>query len=118
MADDPVCPMCRLRVTAGAPVLFEHGDVIHLDCHLGLLEAGTAVARLLRDRPGHRLCVVCIGSALGITPTEAQGGTTRLRALRGFETRFDQCIGCGSRRQVIRALRAPGGDVSRDSRTG
>jgi len=118
MADDPICPMCRTRVAASVPVLFEHGEVIHLDCHLGLLDAGGAIARLLRTRPGHGLCTSCLAHALGLTAGEAQAGVARLRALRGFEARFDHCVGCGSRRQVVRALRTPGGGVISTTRTG
>jgi hypothetical protein len=109
--------MCRLPVAAGSPALFEHGDVIHLDCHLGVLDPGAAVARLLCQRPGQPLCVTCIAAALDLTVGEAQAGSARLRALRGFQVRYDACLGCGGRRQVMRALRAPGGRAARDSRT-
>ena len=100
--------MCCQPVAAGAPAVFEHGDTIHLDCHLGLMDAGAAVARLLRARPGQPLCATCIAGALGLTFGEAQAGSARLRPLRGFTTRFDACLGCGNRRQVVRALRGPG----------
>ena len=82
-ATDPICPMCCLPVAPGAAALFEHGDVIHLDCHLGLMDPGAAVARLLRERSGQALCATCIAGALGLTSAEAQGGSARLRALRG-----------------------------------
>jgi hypothetical protein len=91
--------------------------VIHLDCHLSLMDGGAAVARLLRERPGHALCATCIAGALGLTVGEAQAGSARLRPLRGFEIRFEVCVGCGSRRQVVRALRAPGWRAGRGSRT-
>jgi hypothetical protein len=109
--------MCRRPVVAGTPALVEHGDVIHLDCHLGLMDAGSAVAALLRERPGQRLCVTCIAGALGITFGEAQAGSARLRPLKGFEIRFEVCLGCGGRRQVVRAVRAPGRSATRDSRS-
>jgi hypothetical protein len=86
------------------------GDAVHLDCHLGLLDASAAVARLLRERPGHALCTNCIAVALVITPLEAQTGTRRLRALRGFEMRFGTCLGCGGRRQVLRVSRNASGE--------
>jgi hypothetical protein len=100
--------MCRRPVAAGTPVIVEHGETIHPDCHLGLMDAGAAVARLLRERPGEPLCAPCIATALGLTFTEAQAGSARLRPLRGFVTRFETCLGCGKRRQVVRALRGPG----------
>jgi hypothetical protein len=114
-AADPRCPLCCRPVTAGASALVEHGEPIHVECHLGLLDAGAAVARLLRQRPGHPLCATCIAHALGLTVGEAQAGSARLRALRGFEIRFDQCVGCNTRSQVVRAIRGPG--QIRDART-
>jgi hypothetical protein len=116
-ADDRTCPMCCRPVAAGAPAVFEHGDIIHLDCHLGLMDAGSAVARLLRGRPGQPLCAACIAGALGLTFGEAQAGSARLRPLRGFATRFEACLGCGHRRQVVRALRSPGARFVRTGRT-
>jgi len=114
---DRTCPLCRLPVAPGAPALVERGEVLHLACHLGLTDAGVAVARLLRERPGHPLCVGCIASALGLTSGEAQAGSARLRPLKGFEVRFDACVGCGRRRQVVRALRGPGRAPARGSRS-
>ena len=107
-ADAHTCPMCRRPVVAGTPAIVERGETIHPDCHLGLIDAGAAVARLLRERPGQPLCAPCIATALGLTLAEAQAGCARLRPLRGFATRFDTCLGCGKRRQVVRALRGPG----------
>jgi hypothetical protein len=105
---DPICPMCWRPVVRGSPAFFEQGDVIHPGCHLGLMDAGAAIACLLRERPGQPLCVDCIAKALSITALEAEGASERLRPLRGFEIRRDVCVGCSSRRQVVRALRAVG----------
>ncbi len=107
--------MCCLPVTADARTLVEHGEVIHLACHLGLLDAGAAIARLLRQHPGHPLCATCIGAALTVTQSEAEEGVTRLRPLRGFAVRYDTCVGCGRRRQAIRAVRTLGTVRSRGS---
>ena len=106
--DAHTCPMCRRPVAAGTPAIVEHGDTLHPGCHLGLMDAGAAVARLLRERPGRPLCTLCIAAALGLTVAEAQAGSARLRPLRGFVTRFEACLGCGKRRQVVRALRGSG----------
>jgi len=111
------CPLCCRPVTLDAASIADRGDVMHLACHLALTDAGAAVARLLRMRPGQPLCVTCIATALGLTPAEAQAGSARLRPLRGFEMRFEECVGCGARRQVVRALRGPGPRAVRDSRT-
>lgn len=112
------CPMCRQPVVPGSAALFERGEAIHVSCHLGLMDPGAAVARLLRERPGHPLCSGCIAHALGLTVSEAQAGSARLRALRGFELRFDMCVGCRSRRQIVRALRAPVRRTERGSEAG
>ncbi len=91
--------------------------MIHLDCHLGLTDAGAAIARLLRERPGQPLCAACIASGLELTLEEAQAGTARLRPLGGFDVRFAVCVGCGSRRRVVHAVRGPGARSLRDSRS-
>ena len=90
---------------------------MHVGCDLGLSDAGHAIARLLQQREGYALCIECIARALGITPLEAEIGSARLRPLRGFETRFDACIGCRARRQVVRAVRAGLRRSTRRSRT-
>jgi len=114
----PLCPMCRRPLSASAPMLVVDRDrSIHVACDLGLADAGTAIARLLQQRPGHALCIECIAHSLSITPLEAEIGSARLRPLRGFDVRFDACVGCRARRQVVRALRADLRQSTRDSRT-
>ena len=113
----PTCPMCGKAVGAGAPALVEQGETIHLGCHLGLMDAGAAIAGLLREHPGQPLCVACIAGALGITSGEAHAGSARLRSLKGFQTRLAVCLGCGGRRQVLRALRSVGRRFAGESRT-
>jgi hypothetical protein len=110
--------MCCQPIMPGSAALFERGEAIHVRCHLGLMDAGAAVARLLRDRPGQPLCSACVAHALDLTIGEAQAGSARLRALQGFELRFEMCVGCGSRRQVVRALRAPARRAERGSEAG
>ena len=97
--------MCGQAVTAEMAAFFEHGDVLHLSCHLGLMDAGAAVARMLLDRPEQSLCIACIAEALVLTPAEAEVGATRVQALPGFGSRFGSCVGCGRRGRVVRALR-------------
>ncbi|MBM4441191.1 MAG: hypothetical protein FJ027_12295 [Candidatus Rokubacteria bacterium] len=97
--------MCRRPVAADTPAFFEHGEVIHLDCHLGLMDAGAAVGRLLRERAERPLCAECLANALMITPGEAEVAAIRLRRLPRFAMRFDLCLGCGRRKQTLRALR-------------
>jgi hypothetical protein len=96
--------MCGHAVTADMAAFFEHGDVLHLGCHLGLMDAGAAVARMLLDRPGQPLCVACIAEALVLTPAEAEVGVARVRVLPGFGARFGPCVGCRRRGRVVRAL--------------
>jgi hypothetical protein len=113
----PLCPMCRRPLAPGRGSLDDHDRSIHVNCDLGLADAATAIARLLYRRPGHALCIECIAYALTITPLEAGIGSARLRPLRGFDVRFDLCVGCRARRQVVRALRADLRPASRNSRT-
>lgn len=113
-----LCPMCRRPLGAEGPeVAWSGSGGIHVACDLGLADAGSAIARLLQERPGHGLCIECIAHALSITPLEAEVGSTRLRPLRGFDTRFDACVGCRARRQVVRALRADLRRTLRSSQT-
>jgi hypothetical protein len=114
----PACPICCQPVVPGTAALFELGEAIHVRCHLGLMDAGAAVARLLRERPGQPLCSACIARALELTIGEAQAGSARLRALQGFELRFEMCVGCGSRRQIVRALRVRARRAERGSEAG
>jgi hypothetical protein len=97
--------MCGRTVAAHMPSFFEHGDVLHLACHLGLMDAAAAVARMLLERPEHALCIACIADALVLTASEADVGITRVQALPGFGARFGACVGCGRRGRVVRALR-------------
>jgi hypothetical protein len=113
----PLCPMCRRPLSPGTLSVAASGTGIHVGCDLGLADAGGAIARLLQQRPGHGLCIECIAHALSITPLEAEIGSGRLRPLRGFDTRFDACVGCGGRRQVVRALRVDLRGSIRNSRT-
>jgi hypothetical protein len=105
MSADHKCPMCWRPVLVDAPAILEQGDRIHVECHLGLMDAGSAVARLLRERRGQPLCGACIAATLGLTLAEAQTASARLRSLRGFDARFETCLTCRARRRVLRAVR-------------
>jgi hypothetical protein len=102
---DPTCPLCGHIVGADTPAVLEHGVRVHLECRLGLVDAGAAVARMLGDRAGQWLCLTCIADALVLTPAEAEEGVARVRDLAGFASRFGSCAGCGRRGRVVRALR-------------
>jgi hypothetical protein len=116
-APPPVCPLCRRPLGGPGRAVVDRGWTTHPGCDLGLTDAGTAIARLLQQRPGHALCVECIARTLSITPLEAETGCARLRPLRGFEVRFGPCVGCNARRQVVRARRADLRPSTGDART-
>lgn len=97
--------MCRRPVRHDASAFVEHGELIHVECHLGLMDAAGAVARLVRARPEQPICLTCAADALMITVGEAEAAAARLRALPGFAMRVETCVGCGRRRQAVRALR-------------
>src|SRR5262245_15919522 len=61
---DPLCSTCGQIIAAGAPVVFDHGTGLHLDCYVGTEGAAALVLSFLETRPGERFCHACIAQQL------------------------------------------------------
>jgi hypothetical protein len=82
-------------VYPGEHVVFGHGDLTHLQCHLGVRDLGDVVERHLRGMAGRTVCHTCLSSALDITFAEARKATARLRVSAEFTIGPGRCSACG-----------------------
>lgn len=101
---DPVCPVCLGPIHPGDHVVFGHGDLIHLQCHLGVRDLGDVVERYLRAAMGRAICHSCLAAALEITFAEARKATARLRVSSEITTGPGECSSCRAMRIIVRVV--------------
>jgi hypothetical protein len=103
---DPNCPICGEVVAAGVPVVFDHGNVAHLDCYLGTEGVATVVRNFLVSRPGERFCYTCLAQHLTRTREEVEKASNALRLARRVVVEPAICSTCTKARVTIRARQA------------
>ena len=101
---DPICPVCQGPIHPGDHVVFGHGDLTHLQCHLGVRDLGDVVERFLRASTEGAICHSCLSAALDITFAEARKATARLRVSSEILTGPGECSRCSAVRIVVRVV--------------
>ncbi|MGH7312537.1 MAG: hypothetical protein ACREJV_05145 [Candidatus Rokuibacteriota bacterium] len=99
----PICSVCGEPVALGVPVVFDHGEVVHLDCYTRAEGAATLVQRFLGSRPGERFCYTCLAQHLGRQRQEIQKAAIALRLTRSIVVAPAICSACTQARATIRA---------------
>ena len=99
----PACPVCSGPIYPGDHVIFGHGDLTHLRCHLWVQDLGDLVERHLRGNAGRVLCHTCLAAGLDITFAEARKATARLRVSAEMTSGPGRCSTCGARSIVTSA---------------
>src|SRR5262245_7056208 len=99
---DPICPICSQIVAAGIPVVFNHGDTLHLDCYVGTEGAATLVGNFLATRPSDGFCHTCLGKHLSRERQEIEKATTALRLTRRVLVEPGFCSTCMYARVTVR----------------
>jgi hypothetical protein len=100
---DPICPICGQSVALGVPVVFNHGDSLHLDCYVGTEGAAALVANFLETRPSERFCHVCLAQHLARERQEVEKAVTALRLTRRAVVEPGFCSTCTLARVTVRA---------------
>ena len=98
---DPICSVCAKPIHPGEHVIFGHGDLTHLDCHLGVRDLGDVVERYVRAHAGGALCHPCLAAALDLTFAEARKATSRLRVSGEITAGLARCSACGASRWCV-----------------
>jgi hypothetical protein len=83
-------------------VYFDQGQVIHAACGRSGSSAADAVATLLRESPGRRLCHDCLAQRLTLPYPDVRKATTALRLTEGFLIELGaECASCSRTRVTI-----------------
>jgi hypothetical protein len=101
---DSICPACSQRVLPGDLVVFGHGELTHLNCHLATTGGEDAVARYLQSTPGRAYCHTCLAASLDVSWQHASKAVSRLRASPGFRVHAGTCAVCGKERVTVQAV--------------
>jgi hypothetical protein len=99
----PTCPNCSKTVTQGDLVVFSHGDLVHLACHVSAGGLEEIVASFLRSSTGRRFCHSCLARALSLSWKDTAKIVTRLRVVPEFRVVTGQCGSCAELRVTIGA---------------
>ena len=99
---DPICPICGQSVALGVPVVFNHGDSLHLDCYVGTEGAAAVVGNFLETRPSERFCHVCLAQCLTRERQEIEKATTALRLTRRVVVEPGFCSKCTHAKVTVR----------------
>jgi hypothetical protein len=99
---DPICPMCSHAVPPGVPVIFNHGDVVHLDCYTQTEGPATLVHSFLDGRPGKEFCYTCLARHLASDRQQIEKAATALRLTRSIVVESAICSTCSNARVTIR----------------
>jgi hypothetical protein len=98
------CPRCLRPIARAEHVIFDSGDLFHLECFDssgGLMEI---VAQFLRHKAPASFCHACLSATLGIAYEDARKTVTVLRLTPEFSVLVDErCSGCQNQRVTIRA---------------
>ena len=96
--------ICRHPVGSGDHVIFDHGDLIHLACHLGVRDLAVVLEDFLRVRRGRPYCYACLCAELELTSAEARKAVARLPLAGEFRSdTAEPCVRCHMRKLSVRA---------------
>jgi hypothetical protein len=100
---DPICPICTHEVAAGASVLFDHGETVHLGCYPA---PGTTTATLIwnfvASRPSEYPCYTCLALRFNRVRHDIEKAATALRATKSIVVEPAICSTCDNARATVR----------------
>jgi hypothetical protein len=91
---DPICPICNQEIPTGVPVIFDHGEIGHLDCYLGPEGVARMVQTFLEKRPREQFCYTCLARRLSRDRREIENTATALRLKRRLLVESAVCWDC------------------------
>ena len=101
-----LCSSCFADIGLSERVSYQHGELLHLECAVGVLTApgprGRGVTRQ-RERP---LCFACLGEEFGLARREVEAAVRSLAETRRFRVDIDVCWRCRERRSTVSAASA------------
>jgi hypothetical protein len=102
-APEPICPICTKPIARGDLVVFGHGDLVHVACHVSAEGADETVVGFLRGSTGRSYCHTCLARAMNLSWRDTAKIVTRLRVTPGFRVTTGQCALCSELRVTISA---------------
>jgi hypothetical protein len=104
---DPICPVCGQAVPTAVPVIFDHGEIIHLDCYVGIEGVAPMVQAFLDKRPHEQFCYTCLAQRLTRDGLDIRKAATALRLNRRALVEPAICSDCAQARVTIRMRAVP-----------
>lgn len=102
--DTPTCPLCQREILSGDGVIFNHGEIVHINCRVTTEGLTDSVAHLLRRNAGAEYCHSCIARLLHATVEQAAKAITALRMTKRYVVRaMGMCSVCGNHWMTIKA---------------
>lgn len=100
----PSCPMCEKSVEPGDHVVFGHGEMIHLNCHLNGGGITESVATFLRHHVAAEYCQSCLARLMNSTYEQVAKAVTALRMTSRYRiTAMGTCSVCSNHWMTVRA---------------
>jgi hypothetical protein len=99
-----VCPRCSQSIERAQLVVFDSGELFHVECYEKTGGAIDVVAEHLRSRPRKPFCHTCLSAALGMPYEAIHKAVTALRLQREFLVLVGkQCALCQEQRVTVQA---------------
>jgi hypothetical protein len=99
---EPTCPICGQSLAVGVPVVFNHGERLHLDCYVGTEGVAALVENFLKTGRRERFCHTCVAQELSRERQEIEKATTALRMTRRVVVAPGICSGCRHATVIVR----------------
>ena len=100
---DAICPFCSQSVATGVPVVFNHNEVVHLDCYVRAESIATQVHNVLGSRSSEQFCYTCLAQHVARGRQEIEKAAYVLRLTRSVVVEPATCATCIQARVTIRA---------------
>lgn len=100
---DTICPFCSQSVATRVPVVFNHSDVVHLDCYVGAEGVATLAQTFLVSGSSERFCYICLAHHVARERQEVEKAAFVLRLTRSVVIEPAICATCIQAGETIRA---------------
>ena len=98
-----VCSSCFGNIRPSERVSYQHGELLHLECAVGILTAPPSASRPAAHQRERPLCFACLGEEFELGRPEVVAVVRRLAETRRFRIDIDVCWRCRERRSTVAA---------------
>jgi hypothetical protein len=101
---DRVCAICFRDVLAEQRASYQHGELYHFDCYVGVPPLPSVLGHAVAQQRERPLCLHCLGQEFDLTVREVSDAIRELSVTHRFRVAVDVCWRCRQRRLTVSSL--------------